>query len=410
MTAVRLDELELPLLDFEDPEVASNPFDAARSVARDSWVARVPAGYILVRHDECSAVAKDRRFRTPEGLGLIAQGVTSDVVIRWASETLLGLDGEQHRRIRRLALPAFTPQKAEQLRGFSSALIRDVYQDAVKAGRGEVAALNNEFVVRVICKVLGFPDSDWALVSAWADAVNQVISVSVLEQIPRIEKAILELNEYTADQIADLRKNPVDSLGSALIAAEEEGDRLSHEELVALFETLLMAGAETTQNMLSLGMWLFARHPEPWSALATNPDLALAATEELLRFRPPFIGTARLATEDVELNGTVVRAGTQLILGLPGANFDRAVFESPELFDIHRFDGTRTAGHLSFGIGMHFCLGAHLARVEMTEAFGYLPSVMRGMRVDPSDPNGVGWSSPFGVHGPIRLPLHWDQD
>jgi cytochrome P450 len=410
MQLASLEERDVPFLDFASPSVVADPFDAARELAKRHWIARTSAGYMLLHHGDCLDVAKDRRFRTPDGLGLIAQGVTSEAVIAWASSTLLAQNGDQHRRIRRLAQPAFSPHRAEQLRMFAAELIRDVYEPMVARGRADVARLNDEYVVRTICRILGFPDSDWVTVAAWADAMNQVISVSVHEQIPRIEQAIGELDAYTHEQIDRLRGQPGDSLGSALVVAEEEGDRLSSGELVALFQTLLMAGAETTRNMLTLGLWVFARRPDRWATLADEPSLIQSATEELLRYRPPFIGTARIASEAVQVHDVTIPAGTLLILGLPGANFDTNVFENSETFDVRRFaSNATTPGHLSFGAGPHFCLGAPLARVELQEAFRYLPGRLTHLRVDEDDPVGVEWTSPFGVHGPSRLPLAWDR-
>ena len=410
MTEAALALRDIPFLDFADPSVAVNPFAAARAAARESWIARTPNGYAILRHDECVNVAKDRRFRTPADLGLATQGVTSPAVLRWASGTLLAQDGERHRRIRRLAQPAFTPHRAEELRSFAAHLIREVYEPVLPLGAAEVAHLNDEYVVRTICRILGFPDEDWAMVAAWADAMNQVISVSVHEQIPRIEQALVGLDAYTRDQVDRLRREPGDSLGSALVASEEQGDRLSAEELVALFQTLLMAGAETTRNMLSLGMWLFARRPDLWAMLGDEPDLVESATEELLRHRPPFIGTARIATEDLELNDASIPAGTLLILGLPGANSDASVFSDADAFDIRRFpENPATAKHLSFGTGAHVCIGAHLARVEMQEAFRYLARELTSLRIDHRDATGIELTSPFGVHGPSRLPLAWDR-
>jgi cytochrome P450 len=409
MTAAAVGTRDIPFLDFAAPDVAANPFAAARALAEESWIARTPTGYALLHHAECVQVSRDRRFRTPDDLGLAAQGVTSEAVLGWASGTLLAQNGERHRRIRRLAQPAFTPQKAEELRPIAAALVREIYEPVITGGSAEVVPLNDEYVVRTICRILGFPDTDWATVASSADAMNQVISVSVREQIPRIEAALVGLNAYTAEQIGRLRHEPGDNLGSALIASEEEGDRLSSDELVALFQTLLMAGAETTRTMLSLGLWLFARRPDLWTALAEEPTLVESATEELLRHRPPFVGTARIAGDDAELNGLMIPAGTVLLLGLPGANSDPSVFENPGQFDIRRFpDAPAAAKHLSFGTGPHVCIGAHLARIELQEAFRYLAPRLVGLRVDRRDSNGVVMTPPFGVHGPSRLPLEWE--
>lgn len=403
-------DIDLPYIDFEDPEVAKNPFAALRSVAQDTWVAKAPSGFIVLDHATCTEVSKDRRFRTPDGLGLKEQGVTSELVLGWASNTMLGMDGEQHHRIRRLALPAFTVKRAEFMRPFVSALIEEIVGRVLDEGRADFAPICNEYVVRTICRLLGFRDDDWQQVSDWADTINQVISVSAAGVIPDIEKAILELNEYTAEGIERIRKNPDDSLGSALVAAEEEGDRLSPEELVSLFQTLLMAGGETTKIELAWSLWFFAQAPRMWEELREDPSKVAPAVEEILRLRPPFIGTTRIATEDVVVNDTLIPVGTQLIIGLPAANYDASVFEDPSTFDIHRFQEDRkpASSHLSFGIGAHFCLGAHLARVEMTEALKYLAPNLPGLRLDTADGAEVQFTPAFGVHGPNRLPLRWD--
>jgi cytochrome P450 len=404
-----IDELDLPYLDFVDPTVACNPFESVRRLATNSWALRTPVGYLLTRLSDCVSVSKDRRFVTPDDLGLRAQGVTSPTVLRWAAGALLAQNGDVHRRIRRLAQPAFTPQRIDSLRRWVVELVGEVFDRVIDDGAAEVAALNDEIVVRTICRVLGFEESNWKQIAEWADAINQVISVSAGEQVERIEQAIERLDVYTAAAIDRLQRSPDGSLGSALIAAHEAGDRLSEDELVALFQTLLMAGAETTRNTLSSALFLFARHPEQWALLGAREDLVAAATEEVLRFRPPFIGTARLVTEDVVLHDTLLPSGTQLLLGLPGANFDEAVFAAPDDFDITRFEqSVVNPGHVSFGAGFHFCLGAPLARIEIQEVLRYLAPRLRSLRADDSIDDWVAWSPPFGVHGPVRLCLTWD--
>jgi cytochrome P450 len=402
-------DLDLPLLDFFDPEVAANPFEATRRLAKEHRIARTSVGYSFLRFDDCDKIFRDRRFRTPDGMGIAAQGVTEGVVLDWANSALLALDGEVHRRVRMISQSAFTPKKGEELRQFARDLLEEIYITVVGQGAANVAELNDGYSVRVICNLLGFPDEDWKQVAAWAEAINQVISVSVLEQLPRIEKAIIELDQYVGEQIERLRGAPSDNLGSALIAAEEQGDRLSLPELVSLFEVILLAGGDTTSNMVTEGLYLFSSRPKEWGALAEDPSLSPSAVEEILRFRPPFIGPNRLAKEDVVLDDVLIPSGTNVNLTFSAGNNDPAAYTSPESFDINRFvEHGAVPGQLSFGRGMHVCLGAHLARVELQEAFRLLPRLLPNMRLDDTMPAPVEWKSPFGIHGPSQLFLRWD--
>ena len=234
-----------------------------------------------------------------------------------------------------------------------------------------------------------------------------MISVSVLDQLPRIEKAIVEVDAYMEEQIGRLRLERTDCLGTRLIEAHDAGDRLTDAELVSLFETLLIAGAESTRNQLTFGLYLFTKHPDQWRMLAHDPGLAGAATEELLRFRSPFIGTGRVAREDVELNGITIAEGDYVILSLPSANHDPAKYSNPGRFDITRFSGSGVPAQLSFGHGPHICIGAPLARVELQEALRMLPADV-GLRLDDDVEPAVEWNNPFGVHGPTPLHLRWE--
>jgi cytochrome P450 len=409
---VALTDIPLPTFDFADPKVMADPFNAARELSKDNWIAKTPTGYILLRYRECAEVSRDKRFRTPTAIGLDAQGITSGLAYEWASENLLGLDGVEHARIRRLASSAFSRRSSEEkIRPFAQQVIQELTAEFEKAGRGQLETLTNPYAVRVICHMLGFPDDDWHKVAHWAEEINQIISVTVLDLIPEIEQAIRELDEYTLQQIERLRRNPDSTLGSHLVQAEETGDRLTNHELVRLFESLLMAGSHSVQLQIALGVLQYTKRPEDWQAIGEDPDLVEAATEEVLRFRAPIMGTMRQAREDAVIGDDVhVPAGTMFTVAVPSANFDSSVYATPLLFDIHRYvDRTHAAApHQSFGGGAHSCVGAHLARVELTEAFGHLAKRLKNVRIDEEDPIGIQWSNPFAVHGPIRTPLRWD--
>jgi cytochrome P450 len=256
--------------------------------------------------------------------------------------------------------------------------------------------------------MLGLPDDDWASVAEWSDAMNQVVSVNVHEQLPRIEKAIGEVNSYMAAQIDRLRKQPDNSLGSRLVAAEEAEGRLTSDELIALFETLLIAGAESTRNQLSFGLYLFTKYSDQWESLAAEPHLAVSATEEVLRYRSHIVATARVAREDVAMHGFTIPKDTFVMVSLPSPNHDPTKYPKASEFDIRRFLSKDAKAQLSFGHGPHICIGAPLARVELQEAFSFLAQRMPKLRLDDTVPEPVCWNNPFGVHGPSPLHLRWD--
>ncbi len=410
-TVTPVGDLELPRLDFTDPDVAADPYRAARAVSADHWLAEIPGGYAVVRWEQAKAIARDRRFRTPPGLGLANYGITEGVAYDWANSVLLGLDGEDHARIRRLTAPGLTPRRLDGLRPHARELIGRLADDVGPDGRFDAATFGEQYSVRMICRLLGFPEQDWARLVAWSDAAVQLPTVAVIDELDRIEQALCELREYTTAQIDGIRaRERGDDLGSILLTAQEDGDRLSPEELVQLFETLLMAGAETTKTVLAFALGLFAEHPDQWRALAADPELAGPAVEEVLRYRLPQLGVGRVAREDVTIDGIALPAGTFCLVAVPAANFDPRVYDAPERFDIRRMvgEGRRpTQGHLSFGSGVHVCVGAYLARLELEEALRVLAQRWPDLRPDADDPIGVTWNSPFGVHGPRRLPLRW---
>lgn len=411
-TVMRLEDLEMPYFDFAAPAVAADPYGEARRLAQEHWIARTPMGYALLRWDEVKATNRDARFRSPEGLGLGAQGITEGVAYEWANGVLLGLDGETHARVRRLAQPGFTRENLERLRPYARELLDQILSEVVPAGRGEAAELARSYSVRVICRLLNWPDQDWEKISDWSDAATQVISVRLSPaELAEVEQALVELRRYTTAQLELLRGRQGDDLGSAILAAGEDGDRLSSTELVQLFETLLVAGTDTTKSELTNALLLFAQHPDQWELLADDPSLAPSAVEEVLRYHPVLLGTGRVAREDVVLHDVLVPAGTAFLVTLASANFDPAVYDEPERFDIRRFAGGSRIpkpNHMSFGFGAHVCLGNYLARLELQEALALLPERLTNLRVDADDPRGVEWSWPFGIFGPSWLPLRWD--
>ena len=210
------------------------------------------------------------------------------------------------------------------------------------------------------------------------------------------------LDEYVRAMIDERRQQPADDLLSHMIAVEEEGDRLSTDELVMMTEAVLMAGTDTTRNQLACSMALFAEHPEQWARLGAEPELASRAVEETMRYLGAVRATARFAAEDIEYRDVVFPAGTLVMTGLSVANRDPGIWPDPERFDITR-EPTSSA-QMTFGSGIHYCLGASLARAELQEALQVLVRRMPGLALD----GPIEWKpATQGIWGPSRLPLRF---
>ena len=201
--------------------------------------------------------------------------------------------------------------------------------------------------------------------------------------------------------IDERRLDPAEDLLSDLIAVEEAGDRLSTDELVMLAEAVLMAGTDTTRNQLACSVAVFAEHPDQWALLAERPELAPRAVEESMRYLGAVRGTARFASEDIEYRGVLFPQGTLVSMSLAGANMDPSIWEAPAAFDITQ---QRPAQQMTFGSGIHFCLGSALARAELQEALPLLATRLPGLACD----GEVTWKpATFGIWGPAQLPLRY---
>lgn len=402
--STRVDELELPEVDVLglDRHQVLAELEQARA---QHWLARTPLGYILTRHPDVTAILRDRRFHSALSQLPQMMGVDSPVRDRQAS-SILAMEGPEHTRLRRLASPAFTPRATEKLRPFMREVIGSLVDPVGPTGRCElVTDICEPYPIPIICELLGAPKSDWKLFSAWATDIFRMFNMDAVEQLPVIERAMRELDEYVRGMIAERRKQPADDLLSRLIAVEEEGDRMSTDELVMMAAAVLMAGTDTTRNQLACSVALLVEHPEQWDALAADSSLAAQAVEETMRRLGTVRATLRFAAEDAEYRDVLFPAGTLVTAALAGANHDPDVWPEPERLDITR--PVSSAAQLTFGSGIHYCMGASLARAELQEALPVLARRMRHAHVD----GEVEWKPPtVAIWGPARLPLAFDPE
>ena len=287
--------------------------------------------------------------------------------------SLLFMDPPDHTRLRGLVARAFTPRRVDDLRA-ATAMIAAELVDAMAARRGPIDLVQSfayPLPVRVICALLGVPPEDEAIFTAWSRGIARSVDPSVL-RTPAIDAAIDEarmgLRAYLGDLLAARRRAPGDDLLSALAAVDADGDRITSREVVALAQLLLVAGHETTVNLIGNGMLALLRAPDQLALLRRSPELVGPAVDEFLRFDGPVQITQRVVIKDMEVVGCPVKAGDEIMLVLGAANRDPAAFPEP-----HRLDVTRDARrHVAFGGGIHHCLGAALARMEGQIAFAAL--------------------------------------
>jgi len=395
-------EADLPSVSYEE---ATSPDEAHRNLRKaleQGPIAMGAHGPEILSYELVRSTLRDSRFRPPPGLGLEAQGITSGPLWDRVITSLLSINGDDHTRLRRLVSKAFTPRSVTRLDTTIVDVINELIDPLSVAGRAEIVAdIARPYPVPIISAMLGAPREDWRLFTAWADDFFKIFTWRVAEYEREILTAWAELDGYIDDMVADRRTSLTDDLISDLIRAEDEGDRLSIDELRMLAAGILMAGTDTTRNQVAAAVDVFCDHPDQWELLAERPELAMKAVEEVMRYSPVIFGAMRIATEDVELAEVIIPAGTFVMCNTAAANRDPDVYDEPDRLDITR-EGA--APMQTFGAGAHYCLGANLARRELAEALRVLAQRMRNLR----RAGPVQWKPIVGITGPAVLPVQFD--
>jgi cytochrome P450 len=395
-------EAGLPTLAYDVGETPADVFPRIRAAQAQAPIAIGPFGPEILSHELVRTVLRDPRFTIPPGMNLMVQGITSGPLWDKIVNSLLGLDGEPHRRLRSLVSKAFTPKASARLHDTIVEVINNLIDDVAAQGNCDIVTdIARPYPVPIICALLGAPREDWEQFSLWADDIFTAFTFSPdgIDQA-FVMRAWGELDDYVDEMVARRRYNPTDDLLSDLIRAEDEGDRLNAAELRMLAGGLLLAGTDTTRNQLAASIDVLVDHPDQWALLAEHPELAAGAVEETMRHSPIASGTLRLVTEDTELAGHLFPAGTLVLVNTYAANRDPAIYDDSDRFDISR---TEAPAVLSFGGGIHYCLGANLARLELAEA---LRIVTRRM-TKPARSGPAPWKPMMELSGPTTLPIEF---
>jgi pimeloyl-[acyl-carrier protein] synthase len=377
------------------PEVHQDPYPLYHQLRASDPVHHSPLGFwVLTRHADVLGVLRDPRMsrdpRRSERMELLRGSAEVDELLssEEAAPSMLFVDPPDHTRLRALVSKAFTPAAVERLRPRVEAIVVELLDRVARTGRMDVVEdLAYPLPVTVICELFGVPEPDRDRFRTWSRELVRLLDPLVpSDSLERALQARAALRGYLVELIAERRAHPTADLLTALIDAEDQGNRLSQAELVSMCVLLLVAGHETTVNLIANGMLALLRQPEARggleAGLEAGAELPPSAVEELLRYDSPVQFTSRHALEDLEIGGRRVRAGETVVSVLGAANRDPERFPDPDRLDLARMPNR----HVAFGGGIHFCLGAPLARVEGRIAIGALLARLPGLELGPGAP------------------------
>ena len=340
--------------------ILSDPYDTYDNLRAKDPVHRMRLinGWVLTRYEDVDMVLRDhRRFSKNDG--------REDEY-----RSMLHHDPPDHTRLRSLVSKAFTPRAVRELHPRVQRIVDELLDDLDGKDRFDlIESFAFPMPVTVIAEMLGVPARDMDRFKHWSNDVSLTIEPSLRDdQIRRVEQATEALYDYFESIIEERRREPQDDMITALLNAEDEGDKLTHEELLGTLILLLVAGNETTRNLIGNGMRALLKNPDQLQRLRDNPDLLDSAIDELLRYDSPVQLDGRLVHNDVEVAGQRIRAGQRVLCAIGAANRDPAMFTEPDKLDIGRDEKS----HIAFGRGIHHCLGAPLAMLEARAAFSAL--------------------------------------
>ena len=387
------------------PALPGQPAPEIRTIGGDRPVfrAELPGGrivWLVSGYDNVRQMIIDQRFSRALA---VAPGHAQQGFELFAASSINGMDPPEHTRLRKLVASAFTARRVEALRPRVASIVGELI-DAI-IGRAQpvdlIAGFSLPLPARVICEMLGVPAADIAQFHAWSD----VVMGDWQRDGDEIMTALAEMYGYFGRLIEIKRGQPAGDMMSALISARDDTDRLSEEELTVMCCTLLIGGHETTANQINLSLLLLFEHPGEAAKLRDDPGLIPGAVEELLRYvRLGGLAPARVTKEDVQIGGVTIPAGEQVIPLFATANRDSSVFRDPDRLDVSR----DAASHLAFGAGVHHCLGAQLARVELQEAFRGLIGRLPGLRLA-VPASELEFKPGMAIHSLSELPVLWDE-
>jgi cytochrome P450 len=385
------------VIDLFAPEIRRNPWPVYDQLRAESPVLRVPPpfdGWMVFDYETVKWIMTDHASFSSR--------------IPAPNFSFIFTDPPEHTRLRNLISRAFTPRAISDLEPAIREISKQLFDNAIAADQMEFAAdFSAPLAMRVIAAMMGIAPEDWPRYKGWNDKILALTFTrsggdQARQAMSDFNSVTKEMSAYLVDSLAERRKSPRSDLLTRLLEAEVDGDRLTHEEILAFFRLLMFAGQETTTNLLNNAVLSFLDHPDELSKLRNAPQLLPSAIEEVLRYRSPFQWMMRTPLRDVEVHGTAIPKGAFVLPVVGAANRDPERFPDPHRFDIARDPNP----HVAFGHGIHFCLGAALARLEARVALADLLSRFESFEYAGDEP----WQPREGLiaHGPARLPIRFE--
>jgi cytochrome P450 len=401
-------ELELVTFDHTDPTLRGERYREAmaeiRCTGHDGWLAACPFGFLVLDRESGEFFLRTKQAVFPgltiAGLFGIADGPLYEEIVK----NIININGDDHRRLRNLVNPALAPRAVARYRPAMRAFLAELLEAVPAGGRCEfIDAFAKPYPSLVIAEVMGAPHRYAPKLHEWSNMIQrQFDAASLLQDRAQIEAAVAEFYVWADELIAQRRTTPGEDLITDLIAAEQQGERLNHDELRNLVLNVLVGGVDTSQSQLAHAVRLLALHPQQWDRLRADPDrLALAAVDEALRYEPITPFTARITTAEVEHRGVTFPAGSVILVSAWHANHEGV---EPDEFDITADRGG--ARVLTFGAGIHYCVGANLARAEIQEGLAALARSVRRIELD-GEPE---FGTPSGIYGLESLPVRFSME
>ncbi len=381
-------------------------YRAART-AGPTGIAADTGAVVVLRYDDIERLSHDPRL---SGVGLSIfdfLGIEDGPLRTWYSSLMFTNDGDTHHRLRRLAARVFTPRSIERHRALAAQLADERMSKLVADGGGDLVAALVDVPITVICTLIGVPADQIADFVEYGDALSPVFGLMDPDQIAVAERAVVDLMRDVESMIDTRLTERGDDLISGLLDAEEQGDRLTHDEVVTMVGNLIVGGHDTTSGQVSCSLLTLMRHPEALDALRADASLAPAVVNEAIRFEPSITIVPRTVLEPFEIGGIERPAGSMVFLASVSASRDAAVWSDPDVFRPTRFTESDAPKLLSFGSGPHYCLGAALARMTMEEVL--LAAARAGLGDTivadaPMDADSIEWRMILG-RSPTRLPV-----
>ena len=401
-------ELELPLIDTLDEALRGDRYRElmAATAGHDGWLARAPFGFVTLDRESGEFFLRSRDAMFPSMTLAALFNVTEGPLYEEISKNLITRHGEDHSRLRGLVNPALAPRRTETYRPAIRAILSELMDELSGTDNVEfIGQFAKPYTSRVIAHVLGANREDAPKLHYWSNLIQRQFDPASLmnpEVRDEIERGVVDCYAYIDALIEHRRAEPGDNLVTDLIGAEEAGDKLNHDELRNLIFSILLGGVDTSQSELAHAVRLLAAHPDQWQLLRERPhELAPNVTDEALRFEPITPFTARMTTAELEFRDVTFPENTVVLVSAWHANRDGVT--NPDVFDITaRREGLRV---LTFGAGIHYCVGANLARAEIQEGLVYLAENLQAIQLD-GEPQ---YGTPSGIYGLDSLPLVFER-